>query len=63
MISQSILDEINIFLSIYIGNQKWASEASEAFGNGLERGGQSCALEFMISNMAEPNWVKLSGII
>ena len=35
----------------------------QAFGMGLKRGGQSCALEFMISNTAVPNWVKLSGII
>ena len=37
--------------------------AMRAFGIGLEGGGKSSCQEFMISYMAEPNWVKLSGII
>ena len=34
-----------------------------AFGIWLEGGGESSASEFMISNMAEAKWVKISGII
>ena len=47
----------------YAGRGLYQKRAKRGFGIRLERGGKSNALEFMISNMAEPNWVKLSGVI
>ena len=42
------------------GNQK---QAKRALGMGLEGGGQCSYLEKKMSNMAEPNWAKLSGFV
>ena len=43
--------------------QKRASEASELLVLGLQRGGESrCSLP-MVSNMAGPIWMRLSGFV
>ena len=39
------------------------SKASELLVLGLQRGGESCGVHRMISEMAEPNWVKPTGFV